>query len=136
MWADQHERYEPIWIGFDERLGTAFDLVVGQSAHHNWWVAFTLDANGRTYVISDVVRAQSARLGRRLPAVVAENRIYDNGRTQIYGCEHGVRTSDEHHPSARWPADLRSGAPVVGVQRVALNLGAPSGGAASARSST
>jgi hypothetical protein len=84
VWTDLHERYEPIWLGFDERLGSAFDLAIGESPRRNWWVAFSLESNGRTFVISDVVRAHSARLGRQLPAVVAENRIYDNGTTQVY----------------------------------------------------
>jgi len=69
------------WSDFDERL-RALRILVNASN-----LTPTLDPNAvglRTYLISDIIRARAARLGRPVPPVTGELRIYDDGDVQIY----------------------------------------------------
>jgi hypothetical protein len=83
-WADQHHRDAAIWVGLDERLVAAFELTVGDSTHNNKWNIYAPQEATRSFLISDVVRLQSARLHQPLPAVAEANRVYDNGTVPMY----------------------------------------------------
>ncbi len=83
-WGDRYSRSEPIWLGWDERLSSAFALDVGFSEHQNIWDIFAPETTTRLFLYSDVVELQAVRFGRPLLAGEGENRIYDNGTAQYY----------------------------------------------------
>lgn len=83
-WADAHARDAQIWVGPDSRLRSAYELAVGDSAHGNTWDAFAPKPGSRSFVVSDVMRLQLARLRRPLPDLSQADRVYDNGSAQLY----------------------------------------------------
>jgi hypothetical protein len=83
-WADAHHRDDVIWVGPDERLTTAFAAGIGYPSHGNDLNLYNPRIETRSYLITDIIRAQSARHGRPLPAVGSGNRVYDNGTAQWY----------------------------------------------------
>lgn len=83
-WVDAHDQGASIWIGIDERLASANAIVRGLSARGNRWDDFEVGSETRMFIISDVMSLHSQATGRVLPAVGAENRIYDNGSVQVY----------------------------------------------------
>ncbi|HEX5415068.1 MAG TPA: hypothetical protein VFZ25_05335 [Chloroflexota bacterium] len=83
-WADRHSHAEAIWVGLDERLSTAYSVAVGYTSQMNRWDTYDPKPDARAFVISEITRLRSARLKDPLPAVAAENRIYDDGQAQIF----------------------------------------------------
>jgi hypothetical protein len=83
-WADQHNQGVVTWVGADERLRTAFQLVTGNPTNHNDWDAYAPKPGTRSFLISDVIRLQATRLGRPLPRLDSEYLAYDSGSVQIY----------------------------------------------------
>ena len=83
-WADANLASTPTWIGPDERLGAAYLTELGVPAHGDRWTHDELDPSVRAFVVSDIVRLQASRMGVTLPALAVQDRVYDNGETQIY----------------------------------------------------
>lgn len=83
-WADAHARDAQVWVGPDGRLRSAYELAVGESARGNTWDAFAPKPGTRSFVITDVMRLQLARLGKPLPDLSQADRVYDNGSAQVY----------------------------------------------------
>jgi hypothetical protein len=83
-WAEQHSHSEPIWIGWDERLSSAFALSKGFSSQRNEWDIYGPEQSTRLYLSSDVIELQAARFGRPVASGPGENRVYDNGTAQFY----------------------------------------------------
>lgn len=83
-WADGHQRSTYTWVGQDERLAAAHMLAAGRPQNANQWVFKEPEPSVRSFLISDVVIAQSARVQRPIPSVGDEQRVYDNGTVQVY----------------------------------------------------
>jgi hypothetical protein len=83
-WVDQHQSRDSIWIGLDERLSSGFRIVYGHSMHDNSWDIAAPSGSTRTFLISNVIELQSARLRRPLPPTAGENLIYDNCDARLY----------------------------------------------------
>jgi hypothetical protein len=71
-------------VGQDERLAAVHLLAVGRPANSNSWVFKEVEPSARSFLISDVVILQSARVERPIPPVGDGQRVYDNGTVQIY----------------------------------------------------
>lgn len=84
QWVDAHYRESSVWVGLDERLRAAYAVAVGDSINRNRWDTYEPKPETRAFLVSDVLRLQSARLDRPLPPAVAENKIYDAGEVQLY----------------------------------------------------
>jgi hypothetical protein len=80
--AGQHVEQSLYWSEFDERLRTVRALL--SSAVEARPYGGPIDPSTRDFLITDVARLRSARLGRPLPPVLGELRVYDNGASQIY----------------------------------------------------
>ena len=83
-WADSHQRGTDTWIGPDNRLSSAFGLVDGLLRDGNRWDEAEPEPGTQTFVVSDVVRLQAAKLGTTMPALGSLNIVYDNGDLQLY----------------------------------------------------
>ncbi|MBI2888044.1 MAG: hypothetical protein HYY02_12650 [Chloroflexi bacterium] len=83
-WADQRHQSESVWVGLDERLKTAYAIAVGESTRHNTWDVYRPKPQTRAFLVTDVIRSQSSRLGEPLPPTAGENRVYDSGTAQLY----------------------------------------------------
>jgi hypothetical protein len=70
----------PYWADLDERLG-AMQVLLNASPVSR---TSTVRPEVRTYVLTDLVRIRATRLGRPLPPVSGELRVYDNGGAQVY----------------------------------------------------
>lgn len=80
QFVDRHVKEAAYWAEFDDRLVSAMRVVQGATA-----AAFgPPDSGRRTYLLSELTRLRSARLGRQMPPVAGELRVYDNGVTQVY----------------------------------------------------
>jgi hypothetical protein len=56
---------------------------VGPPASANAWDIAVPKEGTRAFVVSEVIRAQSARLGEALPPLGSMNLVYDNGVSQV-----------------------------------------------------
>ena len=83
-WVDAKLGSTATWTGPDERLGAAYVIEVGVPEHANQWTHEDPDPSVHAFVVSDIVRLQASRMGRTLPAVALQDRVYDNGEVQIY----------------------------------------------------
>ncbi|MHB1417625.1 MAG: hypothetical protein ACYC1C_20445, partial [Chloroflexota bacterium] len=52
--------------------------------NHNDWDGEIPGAGTSTFLLTDIIRLQSARLGVSLPPIAGTNLIYDNGDSQLY----------------------------------------------------
>jgi hypothetical protein len=75
-----HSNRQLTWTDFDERLGA---MVGVENIPGVTWTGI-LRPTLRLYLVTDVTRLRSVRLGRPLPPVSGELRLYDNGAAQIY----------------------------------------------------
>jgi hypothetical protein len=78
--ADQHLTDAGLWTDIDERLRATQLLILPRGVD----TYITLDPSIRAYLITDTLRLRAARLGKALPPVSGEHRVYDNGGAQIY----------------------------------------------------
>lgn len=83
-WIDAHNRDAFIWVGPNERLSTAYGVAVGPSANGNDWDIYTPKANVAGFLVTEIIRMQSLRLGDALPIHAGMNLLYDNGFAQFY----------------------------------------------------
>ncbi len=82
-WTDEHLIYSHIGTDFDERLGAAFLLEKGESAHNNSFEAF-MAPGVRSLLVTQVNRLRGARLQQPIPVPPDAFRVYDNGEAQLY----------------------------------------------------
>jgi hypothetical protein len=83
-WADAHSRTASVWVGLDERLRAAYGIAVGASKNANAWDIARPDTTTRLYVVTPLIRLQSARFRQPLPPIATANRIYDDGASQVF----------------------------------------------------
>lgn len=83
-WADGHSRYGATWVGPDERLATVYQISFGSPGQGNAWDIYEPDATTRLFLVSEVIRLHAPRRDLPLPAAVRENRVYDNGASQLH----------------------------------------------------
>lgn len=83
-WADVYQRGTDTWVGPDERLSAAYALAYSLPINDNRWDQIVPKPGTQAFVLSDVIRLQSVRLGASLPTVGGQNRLYDNGDVQVY----------------------------------------------------
>ncbi len=84
QWADASQTGTDIWVGPDDRLTSAFELVVGNRNLSNQWDIAAVGLATRSFLVSDVIRLNSARLGATMPPLGSRNLVYDNGEAQVY----------------------------------------------------
>jgi hypothetical protein len=82
-WADTTLADRSIWCGLDDRLATATLIRRGAVQRTVGLDAFNVDPSTHDFLISDVMRAQSARLGASLPLDADMLVTYDNGQAQV-----------------------------------------------------
>jgi len=84
QWFDHNIEDASLWAGFTGRLPEAMRLVHGKSSANNT-VYFRKQETIKPYfLISDLVSQQSSFMLQMLPDSSGEDKIYDNGSTQIY----------------------------------------------------
>ncbi|MDP8923476.1 MAG: hypothetical protein M3O34_11440 [Chloroflexota bacterium] len=83
-WADRYVDHGAVWVGFDERLSTAYTIGLGREARDDQWDIYDPKPATRAFLITNVVRLQGQRLGKPLPTVGGENQLYDSGLAELY----------------------------------------------------
>jgi hypothetical protein len=83
-WADDHQRSTTTWVGPDDRLAAAYQMEVGDPAGANRWDTYDLKPGTQSFLVSDPIRLQSARLGKVMPPLGSADVVYDNGQVQLY----------------------------------------------------
>jgi hypothetical protein len=83
-WADSHLSENSIWIGFDERLLTAYIISRGGVPPENNPDIASLEPEATYALISDVTKLRAGRLAKTLPDVSRAALLYDNGSTGVY----------------------------------------------------
>ena len=76
-----------VWGEYDERLNTASVMLSPDSpdgAPVAYWTPRPQPSYVRYLLLSDTVVDRAARLGAILPYVDDDDRIYDNGRVQVF----------------------------------------------------
>jgi hypothetical protein len=84
QWFDRKIENASLWAGFSGRLPEAMRLVEGNSARNNTLHFQDYGAIMPYFLVSDLVKQQSARVLHMLPDASYAEKIYDNGTTQIY----------------------------------------------------
>jgi hypothetical protein len=82
-WADTTLSDRLVWAGLDERLATGTLIRRGAVQREIGLDVFSPDAGTRDFLVSDLMRAQSARIRASLPLDADMLVTYDNGQTQI-----------------------------------------------------
>jgi hypothetical protein len=83
-WADSHQRSTDTWVGPDERLAAAYEVAVGDPTGANGWDIYDPKPGTQSFLVSNVIHLQGARLGSTLPPLGSKDVIYDNGDVQLY----------------------------------------------------
>jgi hypothetical protein len=83
-WADAPLADRYLWTEFDERLATGVGTVSEGAPRQAVLDQFEPTEGTRDYMISDVTRVRSVRLGVPLPLESDSLLTYDNGQAQIY----------------------------------------------------
>ena len=83
-WVIQNQQGSRVWTGFSERLATAYNIWRGEPINENQLDSYLPKYNTSTFVVSDLTRVRSSRLGVALPIQIDSLRIYDNGETAIF----------------------------------------------------
>jgi hypothetical protein len=83
-WADTMQADTTTWVGPDDRLVAAYQMAVGVPTQGNHWGDFEPTSQTGAFLISDVIRLQSARLDESLPPLASADLIYDNGDVQLF----------------------------------------------------
>lgn len=83
-WVDGHMQNSLIWADYNERLTTAALMQNVRSSNWNEFTPRLEDDELRTFLITDVIRVRSLRLGLPLPVPYDGIQVYDNGSSQIY----------------------------------------------------
>jgi hypothetical protein len=83
-WAHEADPQARTWASFDERLPAAVTICCAWESAGRHLDSFRPDPGTRNFLLSDVVRARSRRLGLPLPLAGDGLRVYDNGAAEIY----------------------------------------------------
>jgi hypothetical protein len=83
-WADGHQRSTKTWIGPDDRLPAAYELAIGNESARNAWDIGDPKPETQSFVVTNLLRLNSLRLGKPLPPLGTLNLLYDNGDAQVY----------------------------------------------------
>jgi hypothetical protein len=83
-WAFDNNRSASVWSDFNERLTTAYGIENGDPPNLNLHDIANPDQGTDNYLISNINRKRSERLGSPLPLQADSLRIYDNGDAAIY----------------------------------------------------
>ena len=83
-WADTHGRSTDTWVGPDDRLPAAYLMLVGYPIGTNLLATLDPTQDIPSFLVSDAIRLQSARLGMTFPQLESRNLLYDNGEAQLY----------------------------------------------------
>ena len=83
-WVREHMSYETVWVGLDERLATAAEIGLQGDSGTVEWNIYTPSPGTRLFLVSDLIRLQSARFEQPMPPLDGANRLYDRGDVQLY----------------------------------------------------
>lgn len=83
-WSDQHMQNALIWADYNERLTTAAVIQNLNAANNNKYAPQLTNVELRTYLVTDIIRLRSTRLGIPIPVPYDGMQVYDNGASQIY----------------------------------------------------
>ena len=83
-WSRRSYQDATTWAGLDERLRAAIGICCAWEMEGARFDSSDLDVGTRNALISDIIRARSARLGVDLPIPGDSLRVYDNGDAEIY----------------------------------------------------
>jgi hypothetical protein len=84
-WANTALSGRQLWVGYDERLTTASVIRAELTPSQARMVIQTeRTPSTRDFLVSDVTRARSARLGQSLPISDQDLITFDDGQAQIY----------------------------------------------------
>lgn len=83
-WADTNLRGDWLWVGYDERLQTAYDIRTGLKPSSVGLVLDLSRGDVRDFLVSDVTRVRAVRLSQPLPLEADDFITFDDGQTQIY----------------------------------------------------
>lgn len=83
-WAVEKHQAAWIWTDFNERLVTAYQTLSGPAPNRNTFDIAFAKRTTESYLISNLTRFRSERLGIPLPTQADSLRIYDNGEAAIY----------------------------------------------------
>ncbi len=83
-WADAHGLSKDTWVGPDERLAAAYLMLVGYPVGTDHLATLDPTPDISSFLVSDAIRLQSARLGMTFPQLGSRNLLYDNGDAQLY----------------------------------------------------
>jgi hypothetical protein len=98
--AEDHQNSTDTWVGPDDRLAAAFDMEIGGQKVSNIW-AIDVSPDIPSYIVSDVILRQSARLGVEIPPLGSRNLVYDNGEVRLYRAPTAVTTASGPGATAR-----------------------------------
>jgi len=84
IWMSTSLPGQRTWVGPDDRLLAAYEMVVGGLSHADVWDLDAPDPGTSYYLLSDVVTKQSERLGQAMPDLTGTGIVYDNGAVQIH----------------------------------------------------
>jgi hypothetical protein len=86
-WVDETLLDRFVWGEYDERLDTASVMLSPDSPYDApvaYWTTRPQPSYVRYLLLSDTIVERAARLGAILPYVGDDDRIYDNGRVQVF----------------------------------------------------
>jgi hypothetical protein len=86
-WVDETLPERFVWGEYDERIETASAMLSPDSpdeAPVAYWIPRPQPSYVRYFLLSDTVVDRAARLGAIVPYVGDDDRIYDNGRVQVF----------------------------------------------------
>lgn len=83
-WAVQKQEGTQIWTDFNERLNTSYNIKYLTIPNNNELLASLPRSYIESYLISELTRYRSQRLGQPLPVQADSLRVYDNGEAAIY----------------------------------------------------
>ncbi len=83
-WADANLKGRLLWVGYDERLPTAFDIRTGLRPLSVGLILDRSRTDVRDFLVSSVTRARAIRLSQTLPVQADDLITFDDGQTQIF----------------------------------------------------
>ena len=72
-----------LWVGPDDRLIAAYEMVVGGLSHADVWDLQDPEPDTQFFMVSEAIREQSQRVDEPIPALASTNLVYDNGEVQV-----------------------------------------------------
>jgi hypothetical protein len=84
QWMDGHLHNTEVWVENDERLGTAYLMVHGDSQNGNLFRSGRVRPAMHTFLLTQITQFRAIRLHQPLPVSSYSLRIYDNGTSQVF----------------------------------------------------